>query len=428
MKERVAPDAQALERVLAREEGAASIGGAIIHLAWKLGLTTQEIQRLQWPDVSFEAQEVLLPHRTVPMEAATKTYLLALRRAAGKRSSYVVPAGRGNGEATRQHITRQVRQALDQEPSLRDVTLTHLRQDFVIRQLQTHNWPYVAKISGIAATSMYAKYSAYMQNDRVGNRRACDPAGDERDMELVLQKAGDSGEGLVLWLVWKHGLLLSEAIDLTWSDVDLVNGTLFLPDGRSISLQKPLWLLLMQVKANRKPGADPHVALTPESGKPYKITRISKAIRNCAIRAGCENLLPLDFYQAGKRMREDTVILETMQKNGSITTREVEELLQLRHYPAYQRMRRLTEEGKLIHIGNAYYPVGSVVPPEEHRTVLCAYLETHDFLTRQVAAELLGLPPVPCATILSRLVQEGVLKRDGHQYQLALPANTPKSM
>ena len=49
-------------------------------------------------------------------------------------------------------ISRLSRLALDSEGQ--KVNLMDLRHDFVIRQLQTHDWPYVARVSGMAVSTL----------------------------------------------------------------------------------------------------------------------------------------------------------------------------------------------------------------------------------------------------------------------------------
>ena len=46
------------------------------------------------------------------------------------------------------------------------------------------------------------------------------------------------------------------------------------------------------------------------------------------------------------------------------------ELLGLSRTAAYARLRRLTEEHRLIRIGGKYYLPGTVVPPEEQPTAV----------------------------------------------------------
>ena len=58
-------DGQALERLLA--ECGDSVEGIIFRLAWKQGLTREEIRSLTWSDLLFSEHQLCLPDRTVPL-------------------------------------------------------------------------------------------------------------------------------------------------------------------------------------------------------------------------------------------------------------------------------------------------------------------------------------------------------------------------
>ena len=67
------PDARAMARLLAEQTQTAA--GLILRLAWRQGLTREEIQRLTWNDVDFSAHQLRLPDRTIPLEAETEDCL-----------------------------------------------------------------------------------------------------------------------------------------------------------------------------------------------------------------------------------------------------------------------------------------------------------------------------------------------------------------
>jgi len=73
-----------------------------------------------------------------------------------------------------------------------------------------------------------------------------------------------------------------------------------------------------------------------------------------------------------------------------------------------------------VRLGMKYYPAGSVIPPEEQYAALRTHLETAGAAYRQELAEVLGIDGRRCATLLKRLVGEGLLVRTGQMY--ALPA------
>ena len=70
--------------------------------------------------------------------------------------------------------------------------------------------------------------------------------------------------GLALWLGWKLGMQAREILALTWSQVDLDQGVIHLPD-RDLSLGVTLRRLLRETWNRRRPGDDPHVLLSPNS-------------------------------------------------------------------------------------------------------------------------------------------------------------------
>lgn len=67
------PDARAMAQLLAEQTQTAA--GLILRLAWRQGLTREEIQRLTWNDVDFSAHQLRLPDRTIPLEMETEACL-----------------------------------------------------------------------------------------------------------------------------------------------------------------------------------------------------------------------------------------------------------------------------------------------------------------------------------------------------------------
>ncbi|MFR7894940.1 MAG: hypothetical protein ACLU38_13565 [Dysosmobacter sp.] len=127
-------------------------------------------------------------------------------------------------------VSRLARTALDTEGQ--KVSLKDLRQDFVIRQLQTHDWTYAARVSGMAVSTLRGSFSQYFPG--APKRRAGAAA---RTAEYLLwrivQQEGGSVVGLALWMGWKLQMQPGEILNLTWSQVDLDRGLLRLPDRKS---------------------------------------------------------------------------------------------------------------------------------------------------------------------------------------------------
>ena len=95
---------------------------------------------------------------------------------------------------------------------------------------------------------------------------------------------------------------------------------------------------------------------------------------------------------------------------------------------AYNLLRRMTGEHKLVRVGGKYYLPGTVVPPEEHPAAIRAYLEKVGFAYRQDIAlntrELLDIAGVlrvgskQCGVILRHLVEAGELVQVRQKYYL----------
>ena len=153
------PDREALNRVLANNKS--NLEGIVLRLAWKQGLSREEIRQLTWNDVSFSSGQLILPDRLIPMEAETQACLQERYDFRGGVSPFVVISERCRRQILPESVSRLARGALDQE-GLKDVSLSDLRRDFIICQLEEHDWPYVARISGVSAPKLYVKVRPYM--------------------------------------------------------------------------------------------------------------------------------------------------------------------------------------------------------------------------------------------------------------------------
>ena len=128
------PDPAAMERVLARFPY--SPEGAILRLAWLEGLSREEIAALTWDQVQFEDNALTLPDRTVPLAPSAEDCLRERYRLYAQRDPHVIISDRYQRPMPPESVSRLARTALDTEGQ--KVSLKDLRQDFVIRQLQTH--------------------------------------------------------------------------------------------------------------------------------------------------------------------------------------------------------------------------------------------------------------------------------------------------
>ena len=157
------PDARAMAQLLAEQTQTAA--GLILRLAWRQGLTREEIQRLTWNDVDFSAHQLRLPDRTIPLETETEDCLRRQAERPDPPTPFVVVSDRRRQQMPPESISRLARKTLDRA-GLGGISLMDLRHDFIIRHLESHDWPYVARISGIAVPTLYAVFSDYLPEGR----------------------------------------------------------------------------------------------------------------------------------------------------------------------------------------------------------------------------------------------------------------------
>ena len=415
-------DGQALERLLA--ECGDSVEGIIFRLAWKQGLTREEIRSLTWSDLLFSEHQLCLPDRTVPLEPETEA---CLRRRAERWESvspHVVISDRLRQQMPPESISRLARKAMNRA-GIQGVNLMDLRHDFIIRQLETHDWPYVVRISGIAVPTLHACFSPYIPQERAGTAEERQTGVDSFLMWKLLQVEGSSPVGLALWMSWKLGMRVQEIVDLTWGQVDLDRGVIRLPD-RTLSMGVTLRRLLRTAQSRRQSGDDPHVLLSPNSRRPMDQPRLSKIVRTALIRGGMEHVSLGDLCREERRESEDARLLAHAAERGSICRREAMDLLGLSRIAAYERLRQLAARGKLVRVGGKYYPAGQVVPPEEQYAVIRAFLEESGPAYRQDLADLLHIGPRQCGLILKHMVEDGRLVQVGQRY--CLPAGKTVSL
>lgn len=406
------PNEEALLRVLEREKG--NISETVIRLAWNLGLGREELRQLQWSQVSFEDREVCLPDRKIPMEEDAFLCLQARYVRCGHRSAFVVIGDRNSDQLTAMSVSRILRNALDKEETLREISLKDLRHDFIIRQLEQYDWPYVARISGMAVSTIFSAYGDFKSE----TKRTIRPS--EIDMFgiwRVLQSEGDSSAGLALYMSWSFGMSVSDIVSLTWDQIDFDRDRICLSD-REIYIDAAFKRRLTRLKAGRRPDAAPYVLIKPNANLPYTLPEISRLTRTALIRGGIENLTLSDLNLSAKRESVDSKIYQYIREHGSISRSKVMELLQVSRISAYNRLRRMTEEGKLELVGNKYYLAGSVVPEEQQYEVLREHLELVGSAYRKELADLLRIPERQCSTLLRKMVREGSLAHSGQQYSL----------
>ena len=221
------PDEAAMLRILERHPH--SPEGAILRLAWLEGLSRSEITELRWDQVDFEGKAIQLPDRAVPLEPSTEACLRERHVRCALRDPHVVISERSKKPMPPESISRLSRLALDSEGQ--KVNLMDLRHDFVIRQLQTHDWPYVARVSGMAVSTLRDAFSPYLTKPAAPENPLAQRDEAEYLLWRVIQQEGSSPAGLALWMGWKLQMQPGEIASLTWGQVDFDQNLIRLPDG-----------------------------------------------------------------------------------------------------------------------------------------------------------------------------------------------------
>ena len=405
------PDPAAMERVLTRFPY--SPEGAILRLAWLEGLSREEIAALTWDQVQFEDNALTLPDRTVPLAPSAEDCLRERYRLYAQRDPHVIISDRYQRPMPPESVSRLARTALDTEGQ--KVSLKDLRQDFVIRQLQTHDWTYAARVSGMAVSTLRGSFSQYFQERQSAAPEL--PPDSEYLLWRIVQQEGSSVVGLALWMGWKLQMQPGEILNLTWSQVDLDQGLLRLPD-REIPMGSRLSRLLGDVCDHRKDPAQDRVLLTPGTGKPMDLARLSTVIRTALIRGGLEQLSLGDLSRLSRRGSQRQTVLARLSAVGSLTREEVMDLLGISKSAALKLLNQLRQDGAVVRIGGCYYPAGAVVLPEDQSAAVTAYLAAHGTAVRKELAELLNLPPAQCTALLRRMADRGELLLTGKRYAL----------
>lgn len=411
------PDEAAVRRLLDKHPYDAV--GMVVRLAWLAGLMRSEIVALRWGDVNFLNQELTLPDRSVPLSPELEGYLVRMSERMDWGSDYVLLSDRLHRPLQPQPVSHMVRKALDEEGQ-QEVRLIDLRHDFIIRQLEVHDWQYVSRITGVEAVTLDQHFAAYLPAGRVSTRIRVEktPEVDELRLWRLLREEGTSAAGLALWLTWQAGLTLEEIAALTWAQADLDEGVLRLSPEKTVELSDALVSLLAELRQEGGGPADT-VIRAPRSRAAMRPDRLSRITRTALVRAGLDDLSLRDLRQDyALRAGGEERILRYAREHGFITRNALMELFQISKPTAYRRLAQLTERGRLVRVGTRYYLPAAVVPPEEQYPVIRAYLLREGGAYRQDLARLLHVEPKQCSVILRRLVEEGKLQRDKYRYTL----------
>ena len=132
--------------------------GVAIRLAWLAGLTRGEIYELLWEQVDLPGKLLHLKDRDVPLCEDAATCLALWEKYFRTDLPYVMVSRRQKKHIMMQALSRLVREAMT-EIGQSEVGFLDLRYDFIRRELQSHDWPYVLRITGISVTTWRASLS-----------------------------------------------------------------------------------------------------------------------------------------------------------------------------------------------------------------------------------------------------------------------------
>ena len=406
------PDEAAMLRILERHPH--SPEGAILRLAWLEGLSRSEITELRWDQVDFEGKAIQLPDRTVPLEPSTETCLRERHVRCALRDPHVVISERSKKPMPPESVSRLSRLALDSEGQ--KVNLMDLRHDFVIRQLQTHDWPCGPgqRHGGVHPAGCLLALSH--QARRAG--KSSGPAGRGGVSSLARDPAG----GLVSRRTGSLDGL--EAPDAARRDrlphlgqVDFDQNLIRLPD-RTVSMGSRLRRLLLDAWDRRKDPAEPRVFTAPTTGRPMDLSRLTTVTRTALIRGGLEHVNLRNLHTWVRQGDRAQLLMAQAEEQGWLTREAVMERLGVSKSTARQYLLELREAGRLVRVGTRYYPAGAVADPDDHLDIIRAYLQEHGTGRRQDFIRLLGLEPEQGTLLLRRLTDRGELVLTGRHYTL----------
>lgn len=405
------PDPAAMERILTRFPY--SPEGAILRLAWLEGLSREEIAALTWDQVQFEDNALTLPDRTVPLAPSAEDCLRERHRLYAQRDPHVIISDRYQRPMPPESVSRLARTALDTEGQ--KVSLKDLRQDFVIRQLQTHDWTYAARVSGMAVSTLRGSFSQYFQERPSAAPEL--PPDSEYLLWRIVQQEGSSVVGLALWMGWKLQMQPGEIASLTWGQVDFDQNLIRLPD-RTVSMGSRLRRLLLDAWDRRKDPAEPRVFTAPTTGRPMDLSRLTTVTRTALIRGGLEHVNLRNLHTWVRQGDRAQLLMAQAEEQGWLTREAVMERLGVSKSTARQYLLELREAGRLVRVGTRYYPAGAVADPDDHLDIIRAYLQEHGTGRRQDFIRLLGLEPEQGTLLLRRLTDRGELVLTGRHYTL----------
>ena len=406
------PDVSVMEGLLAAH--GLDLTAVVLRLAWQLGLLRSEIHGLSWEQVDFTASLVRLADRAVPMDPEIQVFLQRLSTARDTVRGPVVLSDRGGRRPAEQHLSYVCRKALDAAGQT-EVRLLDLRYDYILRQLERHDWQYVSRVSGLDIRTLQLHFAGSWNTRR---RQTSSPVLDAQRIRAVEEAEGLSACGTAIRLVWRLGLRQEELQNLRWEMIDWEERLVRLPS-RTVPLPSELTPFLLALR-QQNGGQAPEVLLSDRARRPMESTYVSKLVRAALVRGGCDHVTLRDLRRDWElRTCFEGPLLRLLEQRGRLTRGDAMEQLGSSGSQANTCLRRMLQRGTLIRSGHCYYLPGAIVPPEQQEEALLAYLSNHPGCRRGQLAKLLGLSPKQSLTILQKLLKSGKIIRQGNCYQVA---------
>jgi len=410
------PDREAMEHLLPCEYDSTS--GVILRLAWHLGLMREEIHTLRWAQVDIDTAVVRLPNRSVPIPPELQSYLAQIKASRADCCDYVVISTRGKPIAE-QYISKLARQALDRAGQ-RDVRLIDLRHDYVVRQLQDHDWQYASEVAGIDLVSLRNHFMCYVQTENVRPQPApadTPPAIDHEKVAQLIASEQYSPAATLICLSAKVGLSVGEMQNLVWQQVDLSHAAITTGD-RTVPIPADALAYLTKLKAHND-GRSDYVIISKRAGKPLEPAYISKTARAALVSAGIRNITLSDLRSDYiRRTQVEAPVLALTKAQGNVTRADVIKLLDASGMQAYHRLNHMVTAGKLVRVGARYFLPEHTSPPELHTELILDYLRKEGSAVRQDFARLLNILPRQVYPILQKLVLSGAVIFEDGRYSM----------
>lgn len=408
------PDETVLRLLIDRERD--SQAGIILRLAWQLGLMRREIRELNWSQVCLKEAAVHLPDRDVPIQSELLSYLAVCKtREAGTEGP--VLSGRGGGFINGPYISRLARRMLDRAGQTQ-VRLIDLRHDYVVRQLEQHDWQYVAQITGIGLVSLRDHFTPYVwQQEKEEKSVAPHPPFvlDGEKLARLLRTQRYTPAGTLIRLAYSAGLHVNEMQLLTWDQIDLPGEIIRLPD-RTVPIPADLLAYLTELRVQNA-DRSAYVVISKRTGKPLEAAYLSKTSKAALVAAGIPNITLSNLYSSFQyRTQVEEPVLKLVKREGNATCAQVAALLGVTRSQAHHRLSHMTAEGSLIRVGNRYFLPQETIRPEEHERLILDDLRRTGSAVRQDVARLLRIQPRQAYPILRKMVSSGQLSFENGRY------------